>query len=88
MSSPTSTGRAAEQLAAEHQDYHIIDRNWCNRWWELDIVARRGIALDFIELKYRVSTAFGLATEYINHNKTAGRSGLQPGATVTSGLTK
>ena len=72
MPSPTSTGRAAEQIAAEYLErlgYRILDRNWRNRWCELDIVAIRGATVHFIEVKYRASTAFGLPAEYINYDK-------------------
>ena len=70
--STTSTGRAAEQLAADYlmsRGYTILERNWRNRWCELDIVARRGRTIHFIEVKYRASTAYGLPAEYVNHSK-------------------
>lgn len=73
MPSPTSTGRTAEQLAADYlaaQGFAIVDRNWRNRWCEIDIIARRGRTLHFVEVKYRASTAYGLPAEYINHAKT------------------
>ena len=72
MPSPTSTGRAAEQHAADHlerQGFEIIDRNWRNRWCELDIVATHGSIVHFVEVKYRASAAFGLPAEYINYDK-------------------
>jgi putative endonuclease len=70
--STTSTGRAAETHAAHYlevQGYQILDRNWRNRWCELDIVAERDGELHFVEVKYRATTAFGLPVEYINHDK-------------------
>jgi putative endonuclease len=70
--STTSTGRAAEQVAADYlvrQGYAILYRNWRNRWCELDIVARKAGTVHFIEVKYRASTAYGLPAEFINHDK-------------------
>jgi putative endonuclease len=72
-SSPTSIGRAAELQAAaylERSGYSILDRNWRNRWCELDIVAKRGTVVHFVEVKYRATTAFGAPAEYIRHDKT------------------
>jgi putative endonuclease len=72
--STTSTGRAAEEVAASHlvrQGYTLIDRNWRNRWCELDIVAKKFGVVHFVEVKYRASSLFGHPTEYINHDKLA-----------------
>jgi len=86
---------AAAYLA--RHGYTILDRNWRNRWCELDIVARRGSAgqgattwapnnypalrtpgahpeaneVHFIEVKYRRTTAYGYAAEYISRDKQA-----------------
>ena len=70
--STTSTGRTAESHAAhylETKGYRILDRNWRNRWCELDIVAERAGVLHFVEVKYRASTAYGLPAEYVRHDK-------------------
>jgi putative endonuclease len=79
--STTSTGRAAEALAADHlvrQGFTLLDRNWRNRWCELDIVARHGGVVHIVEVKYRASTAFGLPAEFVRHDKLArlGRAAL------------
>ena len=74
MPTTTATGRAAEQLAAEFlqaRGFSILDRNWRNRWCELDIVARRDRTVHFVEVKYRASAAYGRPSEYINHDKIA-----------------
>jgi putative endonuclease len=74
-SSTTATGRAAEQLAADYlaaRGFTVLDRNWRNRWCELDIVARlHGQTTHFVEVKYRRSTAYGYAAEYISADKLA-----------------
>jgi putative endonuclease len=70
--STTSTGRAAEAHAATYLQQHgfiILDRNWRNRWCELDIVAARGNKVHFVEVKYRATTAYGRPDEYINYDK-------------------
>jgi putative endonuclease len=70
--STTSTGRAAETLAADYlvrQGFTLLDRNWRNRWCELDIVARRSAVVHFVEVKYRASAAFGLPVEYVRYDK-------------------
>jgi putative endonuclease len=72
--STTSTGRAAEQQAADYlaaHGYAVLDRNWRNRWCELDIVARHGSSVHFVEVKYRATSYFGHPLEFINHDKLA-----------------
>jgi putative endonuclease len=70
----TSTGRAAEAQAAAYLEaagYIVLDRNWRNRWCELDIVARRHGTIHFVEVKYRADTRYGLAAEYISYDKSS-----------------
>ena len=70
--STTSTGRAAEAVAAEYlvrRGFALLDRNWRNRWCELDIVAAQGGRLHFVEVKYRATSFFGAPAEYVNHDK-------------------
>jgi putative endonuclease len=72
MPSPTDTGRQAEAQAAaylEAKGFTVLARNWRNRFCELDIVARRDGTIHIIEVKYRRSTTWGHAAEYINHDK-------------------
>jgi len=57
------TGRIAEDLVAERlaaAGWEIVERNARTRYGELDIVARDGRALVFVEVKAgRAGTAFG-----------------------------
>jgi putative endonuclease len=72
--STVEVGRAAEQRAADHlaaAGYTILDRNWRNRWCELDIVARQGGQVHFVEVKFRSNTSYGFAAEYISYDKSA-----------------
>ena len=70
--STTSSGRAAETHAAKYLQRHgfiILDRNWRNRWCELDIVAALGNTIHFVEVKYRATAAYGRPDEYVNYDK-------------------
>lgn len=72
MSTTTSTGRAAEDAAAEYlraRGYEILEQNWRTRWCEIDIVAKKGKAVSFVEVKYRKSDAWGSGLEYITPKK-------------------
>jgi putative endonuclease len=70
--STVETGRAAEQQAADFLEaagFKIVGRNWRNRWCELDIIATRGPQLHIVEVKYRKTTRYGSAAEYISYDK-------------------
>ncbi len=57
-----STGRKGEDLAAaylERAGYEIIERNYRCAFGEVDIVAREGDSLVFVEVKSRRSESFG-----------------------------
>jgi putative endonuclease len=67
-----AVGRYGEQVAAQHLESSgltVLDRNWRCRAGELDIVAREGSALVFVEVKTRSSTAFGLPEEAVSRVK-------------------
>jgi uncharacterized protein (TIGR00252 family) len=66
--STTDTGRAAEAKAADFlvsQGHTLLDRNWRNRWCEIDLVTRRAGTVHFVEVKYRASNAIGDPVAYI-----------------------
>ena len=55
-------GEAAEEFASEYlqsQGFEIIERNWKTKWCEIDIVALKGGALHFVEVKYRKNDQSG-----------------------------
>lgn len=65
-------GRAAEDEAVawlERQGYRIEARNVTNAAGEIDIVARDGDTLCFIEVKARSTGDFGLAIEAVDQRK-------------------
>lgn len=60
------TGNQGEEIAFEYlkkQGYRILERNYRIRGGEIDIVAREGETLVFIEVKTRYSHDFGPPVE-------------------------
>jgi len=69
-----SLGRHGEEIAVAHlqgQGYSILDRNWRCSAGELDIVAREGETLAFVEVRTRRGNRFGSAEESITPAKQA-----------------
>ncbi len=57
-------GRAGEEAAVkwlERQGYRVLERNVVNRGGEIDVVAREGAILCFVEIKARGRQDFGPA---------------------------
>ena len=73
MPSPTRIrGDAAEQLAVEHlrqQGYSILTRNYGTRNGEVDIVAREGQILCFVEVRSRQRETHGGPLQSVDHAK-------------------
>ena len=70
--STTSTGRAAEDAAANYLKklgYKLLDQNWRTRWCEIDIVVKKDNIVSFVEVKYRKSDEFGGGLQYITPAK-------------------
>lgn len=51
------------------EGFQILERNFRNRVGEIDIVAREGDTLAFIEVKYRRGNALGLPEEAVTSRK-------------------
>lgn len=69
-----AVGRFGEQLAVEHlraAGMEVLDRNWRCREGELDVVARDGPDLVFVEVKTRSSGAFGSPALAVDRVKSA-----------------
>ena len=65
-------GRAAEDLAAAHlmaKGLHILTRNYRVAGGEIDLIARHGNELVFVEVRSRRSAAFGSAAESVTAAK-------------------
>lgn len=70
----TSEGARAEALAAaylERQGLAIVARNFRTRAGEIDVIARDGRVLVFVEVRMRRSARFGGAVESITARKRA-----------------
>ena len=66
MADSIERGIAGEEYAAralEKSKYRIIERNYRTRVGEIDIVARDGACLVFVEVRARGSVEFGLPQE-------------------------
>ena len=64
----TTIGKLAEDKAAAYlvrQGYTILQQNWRTRWCEIDIVAKKGHSLLFVEVKYRRRSSWGRGLDYI-----------------------
>lgn len=65
-------GADAESLAARHlteNGLRIIERNYRTRFGEIDLIARDGTTLVFVEVRQRRSSAYGGAAASITISK-------------------
>lgn len=65
-------GTQYEQIAAEYltkQGYQILERNFYCRHGEIDLIAREGEYLVFVEVKYRATKESGTPAEAIDKKK-------------------
>lgn len=71
-SSHIRTGRQGENLAADFlvsHGYTILERNYRNRIGELDIVARDGDTIVFVEVKTRKTHRYGTGFDAVDLRK-------------------
>ncbi|MGB8650923.1 MAG: YraN family protein [Mycobacteriales bacterium] len=79
MVNRVALGRWGEDLAAAHLQaagYDVLARNWRCREGELDIVARDGAALVFVEVKTRSGLGYGEPAEAVGPVKARRIRGL------------
>lgn len=72
MVNKREVGKKYEDLAKEYlisQGYEIIDANFYTHFGEIDIIAREGDYLVFLEVKYRKTTKYGSPLEAITPRK-------------------
>ncbi len=65
-------GKAGEEAAVRYllqQGYHILERNYRCRFGEIDLIARDGRTLVFVEVKTRRSQRFGPASSAVTVHK-------------------
>ncbi len=66
------TGSEYEQKAAQYlqaKGVHVLELNYRNRKGEIDMIARDGDYLVFVEVKYRKDTRKGAPEETVNYRK-------------------
>jgi len=67
-----ATGRAGESLAAlalEKKGYTILEQNFSNKFGEIDIIAKDGNTVVFVEVKTKVGEMFGSPEDMISRGK-------------------
>lgn len=72
MSTTIETGARNEDRATAYLEglgYFVLERNFKTKLGELDIIARDGRVLVFVEVRSRTSAAFGHAAETVNRTK-------------------
>jgi len=65
-------GKSGEDLACDEllrRGYAIVDRRYRTRAGEIDVVARDGTALVFVEVKTRRSARYGMPVEAVTPRK-------------------
>lgn len=72
MASHNDLGQEAEGLAEvwlKEKGYEILHRNWRRSHYEIDIIARKGIVLHFVEVKALKSQAHGYPEDAVGRKK-------------------
>lgn len=64
-----SWGEKKAQNYLINNNYAIVEKNFRNRWGEVDLIAIQGEFLVFIEVKTRKSLSFGQPESSINYRK-------------------
>ena len=65
-------GSRGEDLAVKYlkkKGYKVIERNYRCQWGEIDLVARQGDTVIFVEIKARTSSDFGLPQDAVGRFK-------------------
>ncbi|HSV89208.1 MAG TPA: YraN family protein [Bacteroidales bacterium] len=66
------TGKKGERLAIEHlvkNGYAILETNWQSGHKEIDIIAKKGEVVVFVEVKARKTAFFGEPEEFVSKFK-------------------
>ena len=65
-------GKRGEDIAESYlikNNFQIIEKNFSNRFGEIDIIATKGKHLHFVEVKLKTGEDFGTPEEMINKRK-------------------
>ncbi len=66
------TGKKGEKIACNYlikNGYSILQKNFKNNIGEIDIIAKYGSIIVFVEVKSRNNTTYGYAYEAVTYNK-------------------
>lgn len=72
MEDKRAVGKEKERLAEAYlkkQGYQILERNFSSRYGEIDIIAKDGVYLVFLEVKYRKTRSGGYPAEAVDSKK-------------------
>ncbi|QKZ11297.1 YraN family protein [Spirosoma sp. KUDC1026] len=72
MAQHNETGKQGEAEAVrflEEKGYEIIARNYRHQHAEIDLIARKGKMLIFVEVKTRTNLSFGNPEEFVSYTK-------------------
>ena len=72
MANHLETGKHGEEIAVGHlrqQGFEILETNWRHRRLEVDIIAKDGSVLVFVEVKTRSYDYFGRPEEFVTPAK-------------------
>ncbi|MBK5720233.1 YraN family protein [Dysgonomonas sp. Marseille-P4677] len=72
MAEHNDIGKKGEDTAVDFlqkEGYQIIERNWINEKYEIDIIARNEEYIVFVEVKTRSSDRWGNPEEAVSNNK-------------------
>jgi len=72
MAKHLEDGKRGEAMAADflrNQGYMIVTTNWRDKYCEIDIIAKDGDTLVFVEVKARTSTLFGEPDTFVDLRK-------------------
>ncbi|GAB3565470.1 YraN family protein [Spirosoma luteolum] len=72
MAQHNDTGNQGEAAAARYlheQGYEILTRNYRHQHAEIDLIARKGKLLVFVEVKTRTNLSYGNPEEFVSYTK-------------------
>ncbi|MGB0429626.1 MAG: YraN family protein [Bacteroidia bacterium] len=72
MAQHNKTGKKGEQLATDfliRKGYHVIETNWAYNKLEIDIIAKIGNEIVFVEVKTRTTTSHGYPEDAVSRKK-------------------
>jgi putative endonuclease len=68
------TGRRGEEVAREYlekQGLELVERNWGNKWGEIDLIMKDKGVLVMVEVKAKVGREYGAPWEIVTRRKLA-----------------